>query len=211
MSKKKKRSGGQKPKQTQPVPAEPQELDEEAKAARRAQQKAEWAAQKKKEDREPLPVATFAWIGGLVAVVAVVIVGGYMLLSGGSDSGGSAGPTSTPDPRVAGLPIAKSETVEADDDGQSVNPRFNPSTITANAGEVLEIRFTNVGSVAHNLRVSGDNKEYDPDAPTSDDFATEALQSGEETTLLVKIDAAGSYPFRCDLHPLQQIGALILN
>jgi plastocyanin len=182
----------------------------EAYEERRARQKREWATQKKQRERKPLPVALFAWLAAGGAGIAAVVVVAFLLL-GGSGSGGTTEPTPTVDPRVSGQPIAATFEIEADDDGQSVNPRFTPNTITGKAGDVIELKITNVGSVAHNLRVSGTDKEYQPDAPTSDDFATDALQAGDELSLLVKIDAAGAYPFRCDLHPLQQTGTLILN
>ena len=211
MSKKKKRNkaGNQPAGPTQPLASEGGSLDEETQAARRAQQKAEWAAQKKKDDRRPIPASTFAWIGGLAGIAVLTVAGVFLLVSGGSDSDGPAAPTATPDPRVAGLPIAKTVDVEADDDGQEVNPRFSPTSVTGNAGEVIEIRMINVGSVAHNLRVSGIDKEYD----TRDDFLTDpgSIKGGEEGSVLVKIDEPGTYPFRCDFHPDQQIGNLVLN
>src|SRR3972149_11987263 len=95
----------------------------------------------------------------------------------------------------------------ADAEGQQVTPRFVPTTIEGKAGEVLEIDIRNVGTVAHNLRVSGSDKEYD----TRDDFASAAVQAGKEVKLLLKIDDPGSYPFRCDFHPDQQRGTLILR
>jgi len=55
---------------------------------------------------------------------------------------------------------------------------------------VVEIRMINVGSVAHNLRVSGVDKEY----ATRDDFLTDpgTIKEGEEGSVLVKIDDPGT-------------------
>ncbi len=36
------------------------------------------------------------------------------------------------------------------------------------------------------------------------------LNAGGEGTLLVKINDPGTYPFRCDLHPMQQVVSLIV-
>jgi hypothetical protein len=147
-------------------------------------------------------------IAGVVGIIALIGVGA-LVLSGGSsseDASGSAA-TPTPGPRVAGATPSSSVTVEADDDGQNVNTRFNPNVVEGDPSEVLEILVKNVGSVAHNLRVSGEDKEYD----TPDDFPSRVLQPDKETSLLVRIDTQGSYPFRCDLHPELQVGTLVIN
>jgi uncharacterized cupredoxin-like copper-binding protein len=213
VSKKSKRKrGGQKPQgQEQPVSAETQELSEEERAERRAQQKAEWAAKKKKEEREPVNVAALAWIGGIIGAVAVVGVVGFLLLSGGSNSSGSTEPTATEDPRVAGLPIAQTINLEAG--GAESGSFFRPNQITGSAGEVIEIKITNTGTVSHNLRVSGEDGEYGDDRNPGDDFLSDpyAIKPGETARALVKIDKAGTYPFQCDFHPLDQKGTLVLN
>jgi plastocyanin len=209
MSKRKKGRSRPAPVAADAAANEGEQLGEEERAARRAQQKADWAAEKKRAQRKPMPVSTWAWIGvgiGGVALIALIV---YLVTSSGSGSDTVAAPSATPDGRVAGLPIAKTEEVEADDDGQATNARFNPTTVTGNAGEVIEIKMINVGSVAHNLRVAGVDQEYD----TADDFLTEpgTIKAGEEGSALVKIDDPGSYPFRCDFHPEQQTGILVLN
>jgi len=140
-------------------------------------------------------------VAGAIAVVAVLVA-----TSGGSGEDGVARATATPDPRVAGATPAAVASIETDDEGQQVNPRFVPATIEGKAGEVLEIEIRNAGTVAHNLRVSGVDREYD----TGDDFASAAAKAGSEVRLLLKLDQAGSYPFRCDFHP-QQTGTLVLN
>jgi len=147
------------------------------------------------------------WIAGGLALAGAAVVLALILTSGGSGENGTADATSTPDPRVAGATPAAVIPIEAADEGQQVNPRFVPTTIEGKAGEVLEIDIRNVGTVAHNLRVSGSDKEYD----TRDDFASAAVQAGKEVKLLLKIDDPGSYPFRCDFHPDQQRGTLILR
>ncbi len=61
----------------------------------------------------------------------------------------------------------------------------------------------------HNLRVSGPDKEYD----TSDDFEPQpfVIKPGETGRTVVKIEPPDTYPFRCDFHPLIQIGTLLLQ
>jgi uncharacterized cupredoxin-like copper-binding protein len=133
-------------------------------------------------------------------------VGAVLLLSGGGSSDSSE-PVVTPDARVAGLPVDKTVELVADDDGQAANPRFVPTEVVGQAGEVIEFQVVNEGDVAHNLTVSGLDKEY----ATPDDFTSPTLEAGESGTLLVKIDEPGTYPFRCDFHPQQQVGTLILG
>lgn len=189
-----------------PEAAEPE--DEAARIRRRAEQKREY--EKRKRARAGgRPLAPYFWGGGVVAVLAVVALGGFLLLSGGGGDGSSSGPTSTPDPRIAGLPIDQTIEIQTDDDGQETNPRFVPNAISAEAGQVIEILVTNVGSVAHNLHFPGLDGEYD----TRDDWLVDppTVQPGETARVVVKFDAPDSYPFRCDFHPLQHLGTLTLS
>lgn len=214
MPKKNKRRGGQPARTKQPdQPAASSEAaGDPAAAERRAQQIREWEKRKREKERPRRSLAPFLWGGsmlGLVAATGLAVV----LLAGGDDDSSPVGPSATPDRRVAGLPIDETFTVEADDDGQAINPIFVPNTITAEAGQVIEIVVPNIGSVAHNLRLAGLDGEYEPDAPGSDDWITDpaTIEAGEEGRVVVKIDQPGSYPFRCDFHALQQIGTLILT
>ena len=155
-----------------------------------------------------IPVALVAWLAA-----GAVVLGGIAFLivsvaTEDSSSGSGGAITSTPDPRVAGRTPAATFEIEAGDAGQATGTYFRPDTITGNAGEVIEILVRNVGSVHHNLRVSGTDKAYE----TRDDFALlPTIGAGEEGRLLIKIDEPGAYPFRCDLHPTTQTGILQLR
>ena len=137
-------------------------------------------------------------VSGVVAVVLLLVLGG---------SSGSPTPTPTPDPRVAGQTPAV--TLNLTSIGAETGSRFVPDSLTALAGQVIAIVVENKGTVSHNLRVSGPDKAYD----TPDDFQMppNVIKAGESQTLLVKIDEPGTYPFRCDFHPLDQLGTLILQ
>ena len=148
------------------------------------------------------------WIitGAIALVIAVGVV--FAVLSGGSSDGtDSVAATPRPDPRVAGATPAATVNVETDDEGQNVNSRFVPSVLEGPAGEVFAIKIKNAGTVAHNLNIAGVDKEYD----TDDDFTSAVPSSGQEVQLLVRLDAPGSYPFRCDFHPEQQVGTLVVR
>jgi plastocyanin len=142
-------------------------------------------------------------VGGLI-VVAVLAIGGN-----GSDDNGTVVPVATPDPRVAGMTPAATHRVLAGDAGQAMGEYFEPDVLRARAGEPFEIIMENVGSVAHNLRVSGPDGVYH----TDDDFVTTpySIQPGEEGRLMVIIEEPGSYPFQCDFHPVNQVGTLIVE
>ncbi len=147
-------------------------------------------------------------IGGVGAIVAVVV------LSGGSSSGTSGTPTPFPeDDRVKGLPVGQTLALEAS--GDADNAFYNPATLTGKAGEVIEITVRNTGTVIHNVRVSGPNKAFDVDTSGNkgDDFEMppNTIEPGKTGTLKIKIDQPGTYPFRCDFHPLVQKGTLVLQ
>jgi plastocyanin len=212
MSKKKKRRGAQPKQAEQPAPssegAGDAPPDDGERSERRAQQIRKWEQRKKQRERGKRSLAPVYWGAGVVAVIALAVLGGVVLLGGGDGDKASSAPEATPDARVEGLPIDQTVTVNLNDDGQEVNPRFEPNRISGVAGEVIEIITPNIGSVAHNLRVAGLDGEYD----TRDDWITDpdTVFPDEEGRVVVKIDEPGSYPFKCDFHP-QQTGMLILR
>ncbi len=185
--------------------------DEAATIRRRAEQKREYEKRKREKASGGQPLAPYFWGGGIAATIAVAVLGGFLLLGGGGDDGGS-NPTPAPtiDPRIANLPIDRTITVETEDEGQDAGTqRFIPSTITGQAGEVIEILVTNVGSVAHNLTFPGTDGEYD----TRDDWLVDpfTLQPGDTGRLVVQFPDPGSYQFRCSFHPLIHLGSLTLS
>jgi plastocyanin len=184
--------------------------DDAAAIKRRAEQKREYEKRKRAKARGGQSLAPYFWGGGIAAAIAVAVVGGFLLLSGGGgDDSPDATPIVTPDSRVAGLPIDVTIEVDTDDDGQNINPRFIPNAISANAGQVVEIVLSNVGSVAHNLRLAGIDDEYD----TRDDWITDplALFSGDTGTVVVQLDDPGVYAFRCDFHATLQTGTFTVR
>jgi plastocyanin len=138
-----------------------------------------------------------------------MVVLGFVLFAGGGGDDAGPTPTATRDPRLGAGPVAQTVTVDADDEGQAANPTFSVTTITGNAGEIIEIDVNNIGSVAHNLAFAGLDGEYG----SPDDWITtpQTIQPGESGKVLVKFNEPGTYPYRCDFHPLQQRGNLILN
>lgn len=165
--------------------------------------------QKKKARRGGRRLRVSPWLVATPVVAAVIGVLVFLVMSSGSSGrgGDSGSPAATPDPRVAGLTPDASHTIQAG--GESDDAYFQPTTVTAKAGDVIELVLENVGTVTHNLRVSGPNGEFDD----GDDFEMppNVVKPGETEKLLVKIDEPGTYPFRCDFHPLVQKGNLVLE
>lgn len=147
------------------------------------------------------------WFAGAGTIAAVGIVVFMIATSGSSGSSGPPRATAEPDPRVAGLTPA--ETLQLEAGGSDVDAYFNPTRLTAPAGEAVEIIVENTGSLSHNLTLSGLDAEYG----TSDDWESDPvlIAPGDEGRLVFKIDQAGTYPFRCSLHPQVQFGELVLQ
>ena len=184
--------------------------DNAAAIKRRAEQKREYEERKRAKARGGQPLAPYFWGGGIAAVITIAVVGGFLLLrGGGGDDGPNPTPIVTPDARISGLPIDVTFEIDTDDNGQNVNPRFVPNAISANAGQVVEIVLSNVGSVAHNLRLAGIDDEYD----TRDDWLTNpaTLFPGDTGTVVVKLDDPGVYAFRGDFHATLQVGTFTVR
>lgn len=200
---KKKRTQGNKGTPADGVPA----LSAEERAARREQQRQEWASKKRKEERAARSMAPFFWIGGGLGAVLVGVVIVFVLIGGGGDDNGGSGATQAPDPRVGNAVPEETFTIVADDEGQATNATFDPTVLNVRAGEVFEVVLNNIGSVHHNLNISGADKEYG----TLDDWVMDSVAAGDEGRIKVKINDPGTYPFHCDFHPEMQKGNLIVS
>lgn len=184
----------------------PADLSPEEQASRREQQRREWAEQKRVRDRAAQGGPPYFWIGGGVAALVGVVAVAFLLIGGSGGDDGDAG-TPTPDPRVGNAAPVETLEIAADDGGQAVNPRFQPNTLNARAGEVFEVVLTNNGSVHHNFNIAGNDREYG----TPDDWVMDSVAAGDVGRIKVKLNDPGTYPFRCDLHPQVQLGTLVLS
>ncbi len=168
--------------------------------------------------RSRVNVARYGRIGAWVAA-ALVAVGGIAFIAvvvlSGSDNSGPAviTPSRTPDPRVGTATTTAGQSFVVEAAGDPNTAVFIPTSLQGKAGAVIEIIAKNTGTVAHNVRVSGPNKTFEPDEPRSDDFVSDPLtiQPGQEGRVRLKLDQPGAYPFRCDFHPVLQIGTLTIQ
>ncbi len=205
---KKKRRSGATPRR-QPSADQPA-LSSAEQAARREQQRAEWAAQKRAQERARRSSAPIVWSVVVIgSLLVVAVLGGIFLVGSGGSDEASPTPAATRDARLGAGDIAKTVSIDANDQGQNVNPTFSMPTIAGRVGEIIEIKVNNIGSVAHNLNFAGLDGEFG----TRDDWTTtpQSIPAGVSGTVLVKFDKPGTYPFQCDFHPTAQQGNLILS
>ncbi len=71
---------------------------------------------------------------------------------------------------------------------------FQPSKLTAEAGETVTIEFKNQGSLSHNLTFK------------NLDAKTETIQSGKTRTIELRVDEPGTYKFICTVSGHAQAG-----
>ena len=116
----------------------------------------------------------------LLFTLSLAVVATAILACGGSGS--------SPAGSVGGSAAAPGEgiTVVAKDIA------FKPTTITAPAGKAFTIAFDNQESVPHNIAIS--------DASGATVFKGEIV-TGTKVTYNVNALPAGTYPFKCEVHP----------
>ena len=129
---------------------------------------------------------------------------------GGDDDGGTsetpaADETAADDADDAGpvsFDVSMSDTFEPE-----VTNFFELNEFTVSPGQEVTFNLTNDGGAIHNMRIAGDDGEYDTDDDTLSD--PELSQPGDAATLVwTAPDEAGEIIFRCDFHPLDMIGTI---
>ena len=83
--------------------------------------------------------------------------------------------------------------------------RFSSNQLTANANEQTSLTLRNEGTQLHNLRVQNVK-----DA-NGQDIVTRLMPGGQSETIQFTIAQAGSYPFLCDVHPVEMRGTLAVR
>lgn len=106
-------------------------------------------------------------------------------------SGASAAPGSTaPDP--SGAPAGDAVTITAKD------MKFAPATVTVPAGEAFDLVFDNQEGAPHNVAI------YTDSSASTKVSIGEIFSGPAQKTQSVPALAAGTYFFRCDVHPDMQ-------
>jgi plastocyanin len=78
---------------------------------------------------------------------------------------------------------------------------FNPTSLTAAAGEELTITFRNDDTVAHSFHLFGGS---------AGDVKTDVKPGPSTETLHVTLRVPASYSFQCDVHPNKMKGAIVV-
>ncbi len=88
---------------------------------------------------------------------------------------------------------------------QAVNITFAPSSLSAPAGTPITVTLQNQDNgLAHNINF------FAPGTSTSIG-ATDVVQGVSTQTLSLGSLAPGSYHFKCDVHPTQMSGTLVVS
>ena len=84
---------------------------------------------------------------------------------------------------------------------------FAPNNLHVPLDDAVEIRITNNDPVPHTMRIAGIDGRYD----TEDDAFVPAISGLGVDMLTYAGAAAGSYTFRCDLHPGTMGGVVVVD
>jgi plastocyanin/heme-degrading monooxygenase HmoA len=153
-----------------------------------------------------------AWqIGGVVTVAALALIGGTIWAlveeddaegeGNGEPTVGNEDPSPTPEPGPSG----GGDVIVSMGDNF-----FDPKDIGVAAGAEVTFQLTNNGIAIHNMRIAGEDGEYN----TGDDTVSDpAIVSGGGTATLdwTAPGGAGDLIFRCDFHPIDMTGTIAVE
>ncbi|MFQ5471591.1 MAG: cupredoxin domain-containing protein [Dehalococcoidia bacterium] len=151
-----------------------------------------------------------AWqMGGVMAAAALVLLGGAIWAVVEEDAAEGEGiepaPAASTDNGDAPEPAGDGEVIVSMGDNF-----FDPNTITVSAGAATTFQLTNNGIAIHNMRIAGEDGEYNTDDDTVSDPAI--VSGGGSATLNWTAPAgAGEIIFRCDFHPIEMTGTLTVE
>lgn len=91
------------------------------------------------------------------------------------------------------------------------SPTFHyvPNNLTAPLNETTTIEIQNEGAAIHNMRIAGPDGEWNTDDDTVSD--PDLILAGESGTVQFTPTLAGTYTFRCDIHPDVQGGVIVVS
>jgi plastocyanin len=131
---------------------------------------------------------------------------------GGDDAGpgdGTPTPAASPTETATGSPTPTESPTGGEGEPVEVEAEdiaFQVSEITVAAGSQVTIEFNNRDDVPHNFAV------YESEEAAEEIFSGEVLPGPAETTYTFQAPAdPGDYFFRCDVHPDQMTGTLVVE
>jgi plastocyanin/mono/diheme cytochrome c family protein len=109
---------------------------------------------------------------------------------------------------AAPVPVEGTVAMEMQDNVFVLNGTNNP-TLSVAAGAAVTINLTNNGAAVHNLRTAGADAQLD----NADDHVSEpdVVPAGATAVLQFSFDTAGTYQYRCDFHPVDMTGEIVVQ
>jgi plastocyanin len=124
----------------------------------------------------------------------------------------SASPTPTgsptPDEGAAPIPVEGEVAMEMGDNFFELDGQRNP-TLQVSVGQNVTVNLTNNGVAIHNMRTAGEDNEYNSDDDDTSD--PDIVVPGDSATLEFRFDQAGTFDFRCDFHPVDMTGKILVT
>jgi plastocyanin/mono/diheme cytochrome c family protein len=134
----------------------------------------------------------------------------------GTQITGAAGTTSpcgqknvaaTPSASVVPVALTDGAAITIGDNFFQINNEQDPP-LTAVAGQTINVTLHSTGSTAHNFHIDGPDGKFDT---ADDDAATpDPIAPGASATVAINLPA-GTYNYRCDFHPTEMKGTIVVQ
>jgi plastocyanin len=166
--------------------------------------------------RVSMPVVSVAFLVG-AALVAVTVWAGFrgepttQLLAGGPPGSTAPPPQTTcaPPPPPSGGPGPACEPNGTSLQLTAKGIAFDPTCLAVPAGQAFTLTFDNQDAgTPHNVNILSADPAQDPSAQSL--FASDLLTGVTSQTYDVTALDAGTYFFRCDVHPQQMVGTFVV-
>ena len=151
-------------------------------------------------------------IAGVIAIVAIALAGGTTWALIEEDEPRTEEPTDGAP--TDGAPTGGNRIILGDNfieyDGTK-----NPD-ISVPLGQEVTFDVENQGAAIHNVQVNGTDDTYDIEFCKTDGDSTacsdpEVIRGSESATITIRIAEPGTYNFRCDFHPDEMVGTLVVG
>ncbi|MCH7952266.1 MAG: cupredoxin domain-containing protein [Chloroflexi bacterium] len=86
---------------------------------------------------------------------------------------------------------------------------YTLNNLKAPLNETTTIEIVNDGNAIHNMRIAGPDGEFNTDDDSVSD--PEQITGGSTATVEFTPTLAGTYTFRCDFHPAEQGGVIVVE